>query len=191
MISRLSGKVSFKGTNKIEIEVNGVGYEVFISAGNLDKLKIGQEAEIFVYQHIAEDKNDLYGFLNRQDRLVFEMLIGVSGVGPKTAQSIFGIGSGEKILGAISRADVNFFKQVKGLGGKGAQRIIIDLKNKAGAVVDLDFEGEGVDENIYQVLLNLGFTRNEARRALVKMPVELKAEDEKIKFALRELGKNK
>ncbi len=191
MISRLSGKVSFKGTNKIEIEVNGVGYEVFISAGNLDKLKIDQEAEIFVYHHIAEDKNDLYGFLNRQDRLVFEMLIGVSGVGPKTAQNIFGIGNGEKILGAISKADVNFFKQVKGLGGKGAQRIIIDLKNKAGAVVDLDFDREGVDENIYQVLLNLGFTKNEARRALVKIPVELKAEDEKIKFALKELGKNK
>ncbi len=191
MISRLSGKVSFKGINKIEIEVNGVGYEVFISAGNLDKIKIGQEAEIFVYQHIAEDKNDLYGFLNRQDRLVFEMLIGVSGVGPKTAQNIFSIASGEKILGAISRADVNFFKQVKGLGGKGAQRIIIDLKNKAGSVVDLDFNLESADEGIYEALLGLGFTRQEARKAMGKMPADLKTEDEKIKFALKELGKNK
>lgn len=189
MISKLSGKVSFKGTNKIEIEVNGVGYEVFISAGGLDKLKVDQEAEIFVYQHITEDKNDLYGFLNRQDRLVFEMLIGVSGVGPKTAQNIFSIGSGEKILGAISRADVNFFKQVKGLGGKGAQRIIVDLKNKAGSVADLDFNLEAEDESVFEALLSLGFTKGEARGVLTSLPEELKTENEKIKFALRQLGR--
>ena len=191
MISKLSGKVSFKGANRVEIEVQGIGYEVFVPPGNLDKLKIGAETEIFIYHHIAEDKNDLFGFLDRKDRAVFEMLIGVSGIGPKTAQNIFSIGSGEKILGAISKADVNFFKQVKGLGGKGAQRIIIDLKTKAGTVVDLDFNLESADEGIYEALLGLGFTRQEARKALGKMPSSLKTENEKIKFALKELGKNK
>jgi len=189
MISKLSGKVTFKGTHKIEIDVNGVGYEVFASVGDLDKLKIGAEAEIFIYHHIAEDKNDLYGFLNRQDRLVFEMLIGVSGVGPRTAQNIFSIGSGEKILGAISKADVNFFKQVKGLGGKGAQRIIVDLKAKAGSVADLDFNLEAEDESVFEALLNLGFMKGEARGVLTSLPEELKTENEKIKFALRQLGR--
>lgn len=170
------------------MDVNGVGYEVFVSASDLLKINTNDEVKIFTFQQVAEDKNDLYGFLDRKDKQVFEMLLTVSGVGPKTAQNIFSTGSGEKILAAISKADVNFFKQVKGLGGKGAQRIIIDLKGKVGSIGELDFNLEFADETICQALLSLGFTRQEVRSALGKMPPELKNEDEKIKFCLRKLG---
>lgn len=189
MISFLSGKVIYKSTNKVEIGISGVGYEVFVSTSDLPKINIGDEVNVFTYQQVAEDKNDLYGFLDRKDKQVFEMLLTVSGIGPKTALNIFGVSNGEKILTAISRADVNFFKQVKGLGGKGSQRIIVDLKNKVGSVADLDFSIETADENVYQALLGLGFTKQEVRSALAKIPNELKSEDEKIKFALRQLGK--
>ena len=189
MISFLKGKIIYKSANKVEMDVNNVGYEVFISASDLPKVNIGDELKIFTFQQVAEDKNDLYGFLDRKDRLVFEMLLTVSGIGPKTALNIFGTGSGEKILTAISKADVNFFKQVKGLGGKGAQRIIIDLKSKVGSIEELDFNVESSDETIYQALLNLGFTRYEVRSVLGQMPSELKNEDEKIKFCLKKLGK--
>lgn len=189
MISFLSGKIIYKSTSKVEINVDGVGYEVYVSVGDLSKLTLDGEAEIFVYHHIAEDKNELYGFLDRRDKQVFEMLLTVSGIGPKTALNVFTVGSGEKIMSAISKADVNYFKQVKGLGGKGAQRIIVDLKNKVGAVADLDFNIETLDESVYEALLSLGFTRQETRRVMGKIPAELKTEDEKIKFCLRQLGK--
>ncbi len=189
MISFLSGKISYKSTVKVEMDVNGVGYEIFVSASDLPKININDEIKIFTYHQVAEDKNVLYGFIDRKDRLVFEMLLTVSGIGPKTALNIFSIGSGEKILTAISKADVNFFKQVKGLGDKGAQRIIIDLKSKVGSIGELDFNLESADETIYQALLNLGFTRYEVRNVLVKIPSDLKTEDEKIKYALKQLGK--
>lgn len=189
MISFLSGKIIYKSINKIEIDVNGVGYEIFVSVSDLAKLTAGKNAEIFIYHNVAEDKSDLYGFLDRKDKQVFEMLLSVSGIGPKTALGIFGVGSGEKILSAISRADVNFFKQVKGLGGKGAQRVIVDLKDKVGSVADLDFNLESADEGVYEALLTLGFTKQEVRKVMGKMPPELKTEDEKIKFSLRSLGK--
>lgn len=189
MISFLKGKIIYKSTSKVEMDVNGVGYEVFVSASDLSKININDEVKIFTYQQVAEDKNDLYGFLDRKDKQVFEMLLTVSGVGPKTALNIFGTCNGEKILTAISKADVNFFKQVKGLGGKGAQRIIIDLKSKVGSIGELDFNVESADETIYQALVNLGFTRYEARNVLAKIPSDLKTEDEKIKYALKQLGK--
>ena len=190
MISFLSGKIIYKSVNKVEIFVSGVGYEVFVPASYLAKLIINDNCEIFIYQHIGEDKNDLYGFLNRKDKQVFEMLLSVSGIGPKTALNVFSAGSGEKILTAISKADVNFFKQIKGLGGKGSQRIIVDLKNKVGSITDLDFNLESSDESVYEALLGLGFTRYEVRNAMGKMTPELKNEDEKIKFCLKKLGKN-
>ena len=189
MISFLSGKIIYKSTNRVEIDVDGVGYEVFAAVNDLPCLTVGDSAEIFTYHQVAEDKSVLFGFLNRKDRLVFEMLLTVSGVGPKTALGVFSAGNGERILTAISKADVNFFKQVKGLGGKGAQRIIIDLKNKVGAVADLDFTINSGDEAIYEALVQLGFTRQEARKVMGKMPEELKTEDEKIKFCLRTLGR--
>lgn len=189
MISFLSGEIIYKTANKVEIEVGGVGYEVFVSTGDLSNLKINEPAKIYTYHHVAEDKSELYGFLNRQDSLVFKMLLTVSGVGPKTALSVFSVGSGEKILLAISKADVNFFKQVKGLGGKGSQRIIVDLKNKVGSIADLDFNIETEDESVYEALLGLGFTKQEARKAMGKLPADLKTEDEKIKYCLRQLGK--
>lgn len=189
MISFLKGIIAFKGINKVEIEVNQIGYEVFVSSRDLAKLILGDQKEIFIFHHLAEDKNDFYGFLERKDKIVFDMLLSVSGIGPKTALSVFNVGSAEEILKAISRAEVNFFKQVKGLGGKGAQRIIVDLKTKAGSVIDLDFQTAAVDESVYEALLGLGFSPNEARKALAKLPEDLKTENDKIKYALKQLGK--
>jgi Holliday junction DNA helicase RuvA len=189
MISFLKGQIAFKGINKVEIEVGQIGYEVFVSGRDLSKLSLKEQTEIFVYHYLAEDKNEFYGFLERRDKQVFEMLLSVSGIGPKTALAVFTAGDGPTILKAVSGADVNFFKQVKGLGGKGAQRIIVDLKSKAGSVVDLDFGLIAVDESVYEALIGLGFSPKEARSVLVKLPLELKTENEKIKYALRELGK--
>lgn len=190
MISYLKGKIIYKTGRKIEIDVQGVGYEVYFSPKDINKVLLNGEVEIFTYHHLAEDKNELYGFLKREDKQVFELLLQVSGVGPKTSLNIFSVGGGEEILAAIAKADVNFFRQVKGLGGKGSQRIIVDLKNKVGSLAELDLAGSESNEAIYQALLGLGFTAGEIRKVWGKIPSDLK-ENEQIKFALRLLGKNK
>jgi len=190
MIGSIKGKIIYKGNNRIEIDVHGVGYEVFLSANELSKVALNKEVEIFTFHHLAENVNALYGFFSRKDKRVFEMLISVSGVGPKTSIEVFSAGNGERILRAVSEADVEFFQQVKGLGKKGAQRIIVDLKSKVGDIKELDLEsGVGGREVVYQALQSLGFTRKEIVQSLRELPENLQSEDEIIKYALRRLGK--
>lgn len=191
MIGSIRGKIIHKAIDKIEVDTNGIGWEVFVSPKALTKIKINQEAELFTYHYVAEGTDVLYGFLSRQDKQVFKMLISVSGVGPRTAIEIFSAGNGERILKAVSEADVEFFKQVKGVGKKGAQRIIVDLKSKVGEVEKLDLKAEAEDKKVvYQALENLGFKRKEIHQALKDLPKDIKEEEEEIvKFALRRLGK--
>lgn len=191
MIGSIRGKIIYKGHDRIEVDANGVGYEIFLCKSELSKIIINKEIEIFTFHHLAEGINALYGFLSRKDKRVFEMLISVSGVGPKTSMGIFFAGNGDRILRAVSEADVDFFQQVKGLGKKGAQRIIVDLKPKVGAIRELDLEsGIGGREVIYQALQNLGFTRKEILQSLKELPKDLESEDEIIKYALRRLGRD-
>lgn len=189
MIGSLRGKIIFKAGNRVEVDAGGVGWEVFLSPADLNEINLGEEAEIFTYHHVAEDKNDLYGFLKREDKTVFEMLLSVSGVGPKTALAVFTAGNGARIIKAIAGAEVDFFRAVKGLGEKAAQRIIVDLRNKVGAVGDLDLTKKENSAVVFQALSGLGFTGEEIRAVLPLLPPEATTEDEKIKAALKLLGK--
>jgi len=188
MIGSLQGKIIFKADNRVEISTGGIGWEVFMSPADLNQINLGETAEIYTYHHVAEDKDDLYGFLKRKDKEVFEILLSVSGIGPKTALAIFAVGDGERIMKAISGAEVSFFRAVKGLGGKMAQRIIVDLKNKVGALRELDLTGES-EGLLFQALNNLGFTAEEIRAILPLLPPEATTDNEKIKAALKLLGK--
>lgn len=187
MISYLAGKIMHLGQNKIEVLINNLGYEVFLPPNDLTKLALDQEIDLFIHQHLAEDKNQLFGFLNRRDKEVFELLLGVSGVGPKTALSVFAAGGGDRIVEAVQKSEVAFFQQIKGLGTKIAQRIIVDLKNRVGGLKDLDFR---VENEVIQALRQLGFKNDEIRPVLTGLPADLTTEEEKIKFALKNLNKN-
>ncbi len=191
MISSIRGRIIHKGIDRIEIDTNGIGWEVFLSKNGLSKVVMDEEIEIFTFHHLAEGCDLLYGFLSRRDKRVFEMLLSVSGIGPKISMEIFSVGNGDRILRAVSEADVEFFQQVKGLGRKGAQRIIVDLKSKVGNIKELDLKAEeGGNEIIYQALQGLGFTRKEISRSLRELPENLQSEDEIIKYALKQLGKS-
>lgn len=196
MIGSLRGKIIYRGLDRVEIDANGIGWEVIMPQNDLARIDALRgkttAAEIFVHHHVAEDRDELYGFLDRQDKEVFEMLLSVSGIGPKTATAIFSAGNGERIIRAIAEADVEFFRQVKGLGEKGAKRIIVDLKSKAGAVKDLDLEKETSAEGaVYQALAGLGFRRQEIRETLKNLPRQLLTDEDKIKWALRQIGKQR
>ena len=134
MISSLTGKINRIWGNNCEVEVNGVGYLLFVGKGFLKKHNVGEELTIATYMAVSENDINLFGFENWDEVDLFKMLISVSGVGPKTAAGIIGETESLAIVKAIGNADVSFFEKIKGIGKKTAQRIIIDLKSKIGGL---------------------------------------------------------
>lgn len=190
MIGMLTGNLVLKDGQQIIIDVHGVGYKVLASAQILTNSHVGDTITVFTHTHVREDALDLFGFSTQQDLKVFEYLISVNGIGPKTAMGIFAVGGREEILGAILKADVDFFTGVPRLGKKNAQKIIIELKNKIGKGEDLDLseESEAVSE-VVSALISMGFSEREAHMAAKGIGEQGSTTSEKVKLALRQLGK--
>lgn len=200
MISSLKGKISRIGNNFIEIEVHDVGYLVHGPAvAKAMAGKVGQEVKIYTYMSVSETDISLFGFETIDDVNLFKMLISVSGIGPKTAAQIMsssaeatdGRGT-ESIIKAIGEADVKFFEKVKGIGKKGAQRIIVDLKSKVGGLGELDLAADAKamaaeDDDLSLSLKQLGFDRKEIEKVTAKLPVELVTIEEKLSWCLGNL----
>lgn len=181
MIGYLKGVVIDVGNGEIILEVGGVGYLVKVSGGMV--VKRLAPAEMFVYTHVREDEISLYGFESKKALGLFKLLIGVNGVGPKVGMAIIGADKPDRILDAVSRADVEFFTAVPGIGKKGAQKIIIELKNKVGTVEELDLvDGEGDD--VVDALVGMGYERRSVVEVLQQVEDGLD-ESEKIKRALK------
>jgi len=190
MIGFLNGNIEFLNIPYVIINVNGVGYKVLVPNTVLEKLSLKQKVKIYTYTFVREDALELFGFLEPDDLKLFESLISVSGVGPKTALNIFSFGKREEIIEAIIKGDVMFFSGVPRLGRKNAQKIIIELKNKLGSSSDLDLSGKDLIENteVIQALKSFGFTQQEATKALREIDKKGKTTEEKIKLALKQLG---
>jgi Holliday junction DNA helicase RuvA len=191
MIGYLSGEVVARDDPHIIINVNGVGYKVLVSGSVLSKATLNEKLKLFIYTHVREDAISLFGFLNSLDLKLFENLISVSGIGPKTAMNIFSVGTREEIIQAIVTGDVDFFTGVPRLGKKNAQKLIIELKNKFGSIEDLDLSKIDIKENseVISGLKSFGFTNKEALAALKSIGGKGKTTEEKIRMALKELGK--
>src|SRR3989344_9424166 len=143
MIGLLKGKVELLYRPFVIVDVNGVGYKILVSENVYKKLTTNENIKIFTYTYVREDALDLFGFLELEDLTLFENLITVSGIGPKTALNIFSFGERKDIVEAIIKGDVSFFTSVPRLGTKNAQKIIIELKNKmAAGGSNLDLSGK-------------------------------------------------
>lgn len=190
MIGSLKGKVDYIDGQSVLVDVSGVGYLVFVSSSFLEKINKDDEIKIYVHTHVREDLLELFGFESIEDLKLFNLLISVNGVGPKTALGIFSIGKRTEILNAIQKADVKFFTAAPRLGTKNAQKIIIDLKNKIGSIVDLDLTDSysSQDKDIEQALRGFGFKDKEIYQALKEVGTE-KESGKKLKLALKYLGK--
>lgn len=191
MIGWLSGKLVGEDRDKLLIDVNGVGYQILPSAEVIkNKVKIGEDIRIFIYTHVREDQLSLFGFSSLEGRRMFELLLSVSGVGPKSALAVLARGNPDEIRQAVANADVEFFKSVPGLGKKTAQRIIIDLKSKLGDLEELDLTGknEPAVKELTAALRSMGFAADEIRAAVKKVDLELTLQ-EQIKLALKQIGK--
>ena len=188
MIGLLNGTVAYREEQHILVDVNGVGYKVLVPV--TVSAAIGQPVKLFTHTHVREDVLELYGFIQPQDLKLFEYLISVSGVGCKTALGVFSVGSRQEIINAIAINDVGFFTSVPRLGKKNAQKIIIELKNKLADGGDFDFasDGQGQDE-VLAALKAFGFSTSEARNALKGLSGQGETVEEKIRLALKYLGK--
>jgi Holliday junction DNA helicase RuvA len=190
MIGSIKGKIILKTDKFIIVETAGVGYKINISPDTLSKLKKEDEEVLFwIHTHVREDILDLYGFLNREELEFFEMLINVSGIGPKGALGILGVASIETLKRAISTGDISYLTKVSGIGKKTAEKIIIELRdkmqNKTGEkMTDASLRDE---LDALEALKSLGYSQNEAREALKKVSPEANT-NTKIREALKLLS---
>lgn len=191
MIAALKGIVDTIDTPYIIVDVNGIGYKVLVSNTILSSLSIGAPIKLFTYTHVREDLLELFGFLHLSDLKLFEKLISISGIGPKTAVGIFTLGTGSEIINAISQGDVTFFSGVPRLGKKNAQKIILELKGKL--IDDAELLGSSGLSNgngeVIAALQHFGFSTREAQDALQNISANGQTTEEKIKLALKYLGK--
>lgn len=192
MIGFLRGVVAFRDDPFLLIDVSGVGYRVIASRTVLSKLNgIGEKVAVFTYTHVREEALELYGFATQDDLKLFEMLLSVSGIGPKTALGIFTIGEARDIQEAIRGGNVDFFTTVPRLGRKNAQKIIIELKGKLGSIAELDLTEKDVLENkdVLSALRAFGFSSREAGDAIRAIRGQGQTTEERVRLALRYLGK--
>jgi Holliday junction DNA helicase RuvA len=173
MIEFITGIIEDKKEEFCVINHQGLGYRVYMPGRILHALKLQSEEKICIYHHFREDSQELYGFLSANDRDVFQLLISVSGVGPKVALKALGQFDANTLLNAISIEDLDTLTQISGIGKKGAERIVIELKDKCGS---LGFESKTnsqahyvpntLDQDITAALKQLGYDNQEVRQAL-------------------------
>ena len=177
MIEYLKGEITELDPTKAIIECAGVGYECNISVYTYDKLRTGQVFKLFIDESIREDARLLYGFISEQERAIYRLLISVSGVGPNTARCIQSSLSPDELVAVISTGNDRQLKNVKGIGSKTAQRIIVDLKDKIGnlgiaaataASSAVVAQNENGDEAI-QALVALGYPLANANKAITQL----------------------
>ncbi|MBQ3576244.1 MAG: Holliday junction branch migration protein RuvA [Bacteroidales bacterium] len=193
MIEYLKGKITEITPANAVIECYGVGYDVNISLTSYSLLKEGEECKLYIYEAIREDAHLLYGFVKKQERELFILLISVSGVGPNTARIILSSFTPSELENVIASGNVGLLKNVKGIGTKTAERIIVDLKDKI-KVGDSTFiigtrEEQEVQEETIAALVMLGYPQPAAKKVVQKISKENPAYkvEELIKAALKAL----
>ncbi|PIR41409.1 MAG: Holliday junction branch migration protein RuvA [Candidatus Yanofskybacteria bacterium CG10_big_fil_rev_8_21_14_0_10_46_23] len=197
MISYLAGKVLDIGKSSVIIEVNGVGYRVTLSDRIRNSLsKIGEPIKVFTYSviNLRDGVFNLYGFIKLEELRFFELLITVSGIGPRLAQTILDNIDLPTLQLAIIREDDSYLKKISGIGAKTAKRMILELKNKV-LETDVREASQGRDlaseEEAVEALVSLGYSTLQAREVIREIPDNLKNTQDRLKEALKILGKNK
>ena len=183
MIAYLKGKILEKGLTYIIVENGGMGYKVFVTPDALTK-SVGDDIALYTYHKVTDDGQALFGLPTFSDLQFFELLITVSGVGPKMALAILSAGQVESIKKAIANQDAGIFTRISGIGSKTAERIIVDLKNKVGA----GGSGSGASSEIFDALLALGYNQKEVRDVINKVD-HTKTQELQLKQALQMMSK--
>ncbi len=186
MIGALRGEIFSSLGNQLILMVHDVGYRVSVPQKLVSTSNKGSSLTLFIHTHVREDALDLYGFTTQEELALFELLLTVSGIGPRTALAIIDRGV-VAIQKAVTSADVTFFTTIPRLGTKNAQKIIIELKNKLDSVTDLDLASgtTGDTKDILDALKSMGFEKDEALDAIKQLDPNLSRVEDKIRQALK------
>ena len=187
MIGYLSGKVLEVDANDVLIDVQGVGY--LVKTVGSSQYAVDSSISLYIHTYVKEDQLSLFGFESKKALKFFQLLISVSGVGPKSAMGILSHGSADQIQQAVVQADVSFFTKVSGIGKKNGQRIIVDLKSKLGSVAELDLSEPVLgNDDVYDALVGMGFDPKKVEKTLQAYPEDM-SEDIRLKTAIKELSR--
>lgn len=196
MIGYVRGAVSHIVTDHCFIDVQGIGYRVFVAAATRQKLSVGKVATLFTHMHVREDAIFLYGFYTQDEYELFLTLTSINGIGPKVAMGILSAIDPNQFRLAISTKNIGILTKLPGVGKKTAERMILELKDKIGVLADedmnkadlIDASGDIVDEAI-QALLALGYNQNEIIPIIKRIGKNAQSVEEIIKLALREFSR--
>lgn len=189
MIALITGKVVDGDARSLIVDVGGVGYKIFTTAGMLERER-GQVATFWTYLAVRDDALDLYGFGEKTEREMFELLLGVSGIGPKTALAILNAANPATIKKAVAGDDPAYLHKVSGISRKHAEKIVLDLKDKFLGLDDVDTPEALEASDALEALTALGYADRDAREALKKVPADVGDVAERIRAALKMLSKN-
>lgn len=189
MIATLKGQIGLAHDQYVIVDVNGVGYKVFVSPYTMGKLAGVGEVTLFTHTYVREDSLSLYGFLSLDELDMFEMLISISGIGPKAGLGILSLAEPKAIRSAIANEDISILTKVSGVGKKTAQRVVLELKNKIGQLPAHEKHAVSGDADALDALMSMGYSVTESREALNGVPKDVKDVAKRVTAALKILGK--
>ena len=193
MIASLEGIIDAVSKDGLIVNVNGIGFKVTVTTSVLSEMGItGREVKLYTHFHVREDDMSLFGFGSLDELKLFETLISVSGLGPKTGMAMLSAMSADQVAMAIASGSVEMLTTIPGIGKKTADRLILELKDKVGGVMISSPAGKAAQENadVVSALVSLGYSVQETTRAVNALPSGKKLTlENKVKLALQYLGK--
>lgn len=187
MIYSLSGTIAAKQHGFFVLLVSGVGYKVFAPLSVLSQLPaISESVTVLTHHHIREDASDLYGFLLPAELMLFESLISITGIGPKSAMGVMGVAPTNEIIAAINEGRLDLLTKASGVGKKTAERVVLELKGKltftdtAGTIGKME-----KDMELEETLVSLGYSKQQAKAALAKLDPAITDFNERLKEVLK------
>jgi len=191
MIAKIEGQISYIGNRFLIVDVSGVGYKLFVTNEAISLSKIEESIKLWVHTAVRENSIDLYGFLDIEELSFFELLLDVSGIGPKSALSTLSVAPVSTLRKAIASGDTTYLNKVSGIGRKTAEKIIIELKDKL-----KEYEGDIAtsrvmqeERDILEALRTLGYSQDEAREAIKRIPADMTEMNNRLKEALKIIGR--
>lgn len=194
MIAYLKGTILNKRKNYLIVEAGGVGYQAFVPPTLYAEVVTTHQIELYIHDHIKEDARDLYGFKTLDELEMFELLLSISGVGPKSALGIMAIANVEELKTSIASGDTAMLNKVSGIGKKTAERIVLELREKIATInFDLAPAGQGgtvsAQSDEIDALMALGYSLQQAREALKNIDPSITKSGERIREALKKIGR--
>ncbi len=188
MIGHLEGEVRALRPLYAIISAGGVGYKVSATKQTLSSLRLGASASLWTHLAVRETALDLYGFVDEEEMRFFDLLLSVSGIGPKSALAILDIATVETLRSAVSQGNAGYLTNVSGIGKKTAEKIIIELRDKVGLSADGHSGALKGDEEALEAMRALGYTPHEARDALRGVPSSIIGSNDRLREALKIIG---